>query len=248
MRCISAIAAIILLGGCAQTESTSADRLAETGELIALSGADAGARNACFTCHGLDGMGDGDGVPRLAGLEAGYLERQMIAYADGLRQHAQMAWIAGRLDNAQSRAVSAYYAQLPVPTFAPAAIPGMALYDEGDPARGLPACGDCHGTRGEGIGAGNPALAGQPAAYLAHQLEQWRGARRRTDPGEVMLRISQVLTPAESLALSAYAARLAGGPAGLPHAAASPAAHRGDPRNGVSALPLHEPESARTAR
>ena len=248
MRLAPALALPILLGGCTAVENTSADRFAATGELIALSGADAGARNACFTCHGLNGMGDGNGAPRLAGLDSGYLERQMIAYADGRRQHPQMAWIAERLDDAERRAVSVHYAQLPGPERTPAAAEPMALYHAGDPERGLPACADCHGERGEGGGAGNPLLAGQSPAYLAQQLEQWRGSRRRNDPGDVMLRISQLLTPAESLALSEYAAGLAGGPDGPRAAATSPSARRGDPRSGVSALPLHEPESARTTR
>ena len=245
---LAPLALPILLGGCFAAESTSADRLAATGELVALSGADAGARNACFTCHGLNGMGDGNGAPRLAGLDSGYLERQMIAYADGRRQHPQMAWIAERLDDTQRRAVSVHYAQLPGATRTPAQAPPMALYHAGDPERGLPACADCHGEQGEGGGAGNPLLAGQSPTYLAQQLEQWRGSRRRNDPGDVMLRISQLLTPAESLALSEYAAGLAGDRADPQDAATSPQARRGDPRSGVSALPLHEPESARTTR
>ena len=156
MRPITALALPILLGGCAAFENTSADRFAATGELIALSGADAGARNACFTCHGLDGMGDGAGAPRLAGLDSGYLERQMIAYADGRRQHPQMAWIAERLDETQRRAVSMHYAQLPGGARTPAEAEPMALYHAGDPARGLPAMlGAVRFTGGTGSGGGS---------------------------------------------------------------------------------------------
>ena len=54
------------------------------------------------------------------------------------------------------------------------------------------------GANGEGEGYANPPLAGQPAAYLAEQLERWRYAERRTDPGHVMLQISQRLTPPEA--------------------------------------------------
>ena len=77
--------------GCTAVDSKSSDRFTETGELIAMSGGGAGAANACFTCHGLDGRGDGAGSPRLAGLDAGYLERQLIANSDGRRHHKQMA-------------------------------------------------------------------------------------------------------------------------------------------------------------
>lgn len=248
MRALPTLAAALSLSGCAVVDDTSADRFAATGELIALSGAGAGAQNACFTCHGIDAKGDGIGAPRLAGLDAGYLERQLVAYADGRRQHPQMAWIAARLGHAERSAVSAYYALLPSEMGGDEEIAPLALYHAGDPARGLPACAECHGDQGEGMGAGNPPLAGQPATYLAHQFEQWRVAKRRNDPGEVMVRISQVLTPSESAALSAYAAALAGGPADPRSRAAFRSAHRGDPRSGVSALPLHVPERARTAR
>ena len=103
-----------------------------------------------------------------------------------------------------------------------------------------------NGEQGQGLGAGNPPLAGQPATYLAEQLRLWRIAKRRNDPGDVMLRISQLLTPEEAAALSAYSAALPGGD--RPSQAlqeASLEARRVDPRNDASAPPLHVPESAR---
>ena len=233
--------------GCTAVDSKSSDRFTETGELIAMSGGGAGAANACFTCHGLDGRGDGAGSPRLAGLDAGYLERQLIAYADGRRHHKQMAYIAGELSSRDRRAVASYYESLSF-SAAPAPAAGTPhLYTRGDPQRGIAPCASCHGLFGEGIGPANPPLAGQPAAYLAHQIEQWRHSRRRNDPGAVMLRISQLLTPAENLALARHAAALPGRPPSQAPAAASPLARRGDPRSGVSTPLLHVPERARTA-
>lgn len=240
-------AAAVLLAGCTAGASESVDRFAANGEVIALSGAAAGAANACFTCHGLTGLGDGGGSPRLAGLDAGYIERQLVAYADGRRQHARMGWIAGKLDVDDRKAVALYYSRQPVeirPTM-PRAMGG--LYHAGDPARGLASCAGCHGDRGEGLGPANPPLAGQPAAYLAGQIERWRKARRRNDPGDVMLRISQLLSPSEARALAAYAAALPGGPASPGSPAASLEARRADPRNDASGPPLHVPESARAA-
>lgn len=224
------------VAACANVDTASDRRFAASGELIALSGAGAGAANACFTCHGLDGAGNGAGAPRLAGLDVGYLERQMRAYADGRRQHTQMAWIASRLGQTEQLAVSAYYAGLPYrPEGGSAPSGAPALWERGDPARGLQACAACHGDLGQGMGPANPPLAGQPAAYLAHQLRQWQVARRRTDPGEVMLRITRHLTEAEIAELSDHAARLPGGPARPALREGSRAAHRGDPRSGASA-------------
>lgn len=236
-----------LLAGCSVNGAID-DRFSATGELIALSGADAGAASACITCHGLDGGGDGAGAPRLAALDAGYLQRQLEAYADGRRDHAQMAWIAKRLDDRERAAVSAYYAAMPADARGGEMPREMsALYHVGAPKRGILACAVCHGTQGQGIGPANPPLAGQPAPYLAEQLRLWRVAKRRNDPGDVMLRISQLLTPAEADALARYAAALPGGPPSREFRATSLAGHRADPRNDASAPPLHVPESARAA-
>lgn len=240
------VIAALWLTACGQAERRSADRFTATGELIALSGGDAGASRACFACHGLDGRGNGAGTPRLAGLDRGYMAAQLEAYASGRRQHPEMATIARKLTPSQQDAVSSYYAAM-------AFVPGRAagrqqndraaiLYHQGDPARGLAPCASCHGPSGEGVGPGNPPLGGQPAAYLAEQLDQWRAAKRRNDPQNMMLRISQTLSRPESVALAEYAARLPGGPPHRESPEAFPAERRGDPRNDASAPPRRAAE------
>ncbi|WP_165357172.1 c-type cytochrome [Sphingosinicella sp. CPCC 101087] len=214
-------AALLLAGGCAPADRPAPDPFSESGELIALSGGRSGAQNACFTCHGLDGGGNGAGAPRLAALDVGYLDAQMEGYASGLRRHSQMEYIARQLSAAERQAVSLHYARMPRPVPPPgdalpapavpaSGLPAQALYGSGDPARGLPACAACHGRSGEGVGAGNPPLAGQPAAYLAAQLDAWRAGKRRNDPENLMLRISRRLTPDEIRSVSAYASALGG--------------------------------------
>jgi cytochrome c553 len=229
----------LLLAGCGPVERGAADHFTATGELIALSGGDAGAPNACITCHGSDGRGNGAGTPRLAGLDRGYMTAQLEAYASGRRRHPEMGAIAKKLTAAQQDSVSAYYAAL---SFAPA-VPDMrlpdgavaSLYHRGDSTRGLASCASCHGARGEGIGPANPPLGGQPASYLAEQFDQWRAGARRNDPENVMLKISRALSRSESAALAAYTSRLPGDLAHPVSRAASPAIRHGDPRNGASA-------------
>ena len=244
----SAVAALSL-AACAAVDTTSAERFSATGEVIALSGASAGAANACFTCHGLDGAGDGAGTPRLAGLDSGYLERQLNAYADGRRDHLQMAWIAQRLGPTERRAVASHYAGLPFAGTSRRAGPGgEQLYRRGDAVRGIPACASCHGGNGEGIGPANPPLAGQPAHYIAGQLDAWRQSRRRNDPDDVMLAISQRLSPAERAAVARYASALPGGPPRPESAEALRSAHRAATRSDAPAPPRHVPEAARAAQ
>jgi cytochrome c553 len=244
-RLVLAFFATIPLAGCGPIDRRAADRFAATGELVALSGGDAGANNACIACHGIDGRGNGAGAPRLAGLDRGYQEAQLQAYADGRREHPEMQWIAKHLRPAQRQAVSAHYASLPFEAEAqamPADSFTARLYQQGDPARGLKSCASCHGIRGEGLGPANPPLAGQPAAYIAEQLERWRHSARRNDPENMMLRISQALSRPESAVLANYAAALPGDPRRPESLEASPAARRGDPRNDVSATPQREAE------
>lgn len=211
---LRSVAALSLFALAACEPERRSDAFVASGELVALSGGDAGAANACFTCHGIDGRGDADGSPRLAAIDAGYLARQLDDYARGRRKHPQMEAIARRLAADDRQAVAGYYAALPFTPRRSPAPPPSALYAEGDPARGLLACAACHGRDGEGGGAGNPPLGGQPAAYLADQLRQWQASQRRGDPGNLMLAISRQLTAAEVRSVSAHAAALPGAAVG----------------------------------
>lgn len=237
------LAAGIGLAGC--TPASPRDAFSASGELIALSGGEAGAANACFTCHGLDGGGDGAGAPRLAGLGFGYLDLQLESYASGRRRHPEMEYIARQLSAGERQAVAAFYAAMPAPFHGDAAVPAHPLYAEGDPARGLVPCASCHGADGAGVGAGNPPLAGQPAAYLEAQLHAWRSSERRNDPGNLMLVIARRLTEQEIRSLSAYAAALPGGPAHPESRAAFRGARRDDSRSDASAP---QPRGAGPAR
>lgn len=239
------IIATVWLAACGPVERGAADRFTASGELIALSGGDAGAAQACIACHGLDGRGNGAGTPRLAGLDRGYMTGQLEAYASGRRQHPEMEAIARKLTSAQQDRVSAYYATMPValPPSRPAATERiMTLYHRGDPARGLASCASCHGSHGEGVGPANPPLGAQPAPYLAEQLDQWRAGKRRNDPQNVMQRISLALSRSEVVALAHYAGALPGGLPRPEFPAASRAAHHAGPRNDASALPPHAAE------
>lgn len=241
-RASSLIAALLLASAGCSRAPAPAERFTASGRLIALSGGDAGASNACFTCHGLDGRGNGAGAPRLAGLNVGYLNRQLDDYATGRRQHREMQAIAVRLSRRDRQAVAAYYAGLPyVPRPAARATQPSMLYVAGDPNRGLLPCAACHGVDGEGVGMGNPPLGGQPAGYLAEQLRKWQRSERRGDPANLMLAISRRLTAREVESVAAHASALPGAPR-RGSRAASLEARRADPRNDASAPRRRESE------
>lgn len=195
MRSPLSLLILAALGGCGDMARGGNPAFRATGEVIAMSGGDGGAANACASCHGLRGEGDGRLTPRLAGLDAGYLQRQLDDYANGRREHAEMRAVVRRLSGADRTKVSAYYAGLPATA---AELPRTsALYGA--------KCAACHGAKGEGLGPGNPPLAGQPPAYIEAQLDAWRSGKRR-DPMGVMLAVSRELVPAEVRLLASHGA------------------------------------------
>ena len=157
----------------------------------------------CERCHGTDGMGRGAGaIPRLAGLDAAYLEASLRAFARGRRHSGIMQPVAAGLDQRQRHALARHFSALPA-----AALPatgddrrcddpalharGEALAANGDPARKIPACASCHGTGGDGGANPNrlfPAIAGQHADYLALQLELFRDGHRGGTPYAGLMR------------------------------------------------------------
>ena len=228
---------LALLAACGRPETGLSDQFGQTGELVALSGAGAGAANACFTCHGIEGGGDGAGVPRLAGLDPGYLQHQLEAYADGRRQNPSMHWIARKLDPEERVRVALYYSRLqPAEEDRPGNPQPPEIYIAGAPERNIPPCASCHGPDALGTGQAIPPLAAQPKAYLVQQIESWRRGKRRSDPDDVMLEIARSITPAEAEAVAAYAAAL---PAASRRGSAegSLSGRRYGPRNDASALP-----------
>lgn len=188
---------------------------AADGATIARDGTDGGAP-ACASCHGAVGEGNAEaGFPHLGGLAAGYLEHELDGFADGSRENEIMGPIAQALKPDERAAVAAYYADLPAPKETASQAPdetalarGRTLADVGAWTRGLAACGQCHGPAGEGVGAAFPALAGQPASYLAAQLVAWKDGTRRNDPLRLMAGLSGKLSGAEVAAVSAYYASL----------------------------------------
>jgi cytochrome c553 len=205
------------IGACAPADRVRHDAFTATGEIIALGGGDAGVGHACATCHGLSGEGDGGSTPRLAGLPAGYLVKQLQDYADGRRADPVMGPIARAMSPETRRMVSDYYAARPAMVASAEQSEEAALaariYQHGAPERSIPACASCHGVHGEGGGGGHPPVWGQPSSYLALQLWRWRRGVRQNDSGKTMLLVGQRLTPTEIEALGPYMAGLAGPPA-----------------------------------
>jgi thiosulfate dehydrogenase len=90
----------------------------------------------------------------------------------------------------------------------------------------IPACVQCHGENGSGIGAAFPPLAAQPSAYLAAQLRAWQRGTRRGDPLAMMQRIASRLSDVDVRAVADYFAAIPAGVAGPTAPTAAPAVAR----------------------
>jgi len=190
----------------------------ERGQQIAVGGGPGGAGVACFSCHGLQGQGDaGAAFPRLAGLDAIYLAKQMHDYASGSRPNAAMSPIARQLGPPDHQSIALYYAELPPQAPPVRATPadgslvqwGAVLYAQGSAERGIQACANCHGPGGRGLNWVYPSIAAQPGAYVDAQLRAWQAGQRHNDIHGVMGSVAQRMTDEDIRAVSAYLAGLA---------------------------------------
>ena len=247
--------AVAMLGFLAGA-GVSADSNLLLGKQIAELGTDQGVV-ACQLCHGPNGEGDAiNGFPRIAGMDPGYLAEQLRALRDGRRTNPNMAALALYMTDADIAATAAYYASLPIPdtrTQPPvddALKRALDLVRYGDwTGRGIPACSQCHGPDGNGIGAAFPPLAGQHASYIKSQFESWDAGTRHGGPLGMMAAIAARLSSADVEALASYYAAQPSRPATPArgpgdHAQAAVAAgqdhptHEGDlPHHGPAEVP-----------
>ena len=166
----------------------------------------------CAGCHGMNGEGRPEaGYPRLAAQPQSYLERQLVAYADGRRPSMVMTPLAKRLSPEERRQAAAHFAQRTTSESAkPQRYParGETLAVVGDNALRVQACQNCHGPQGRGLPPYGPYLAGLHSAYLESEMRAWKTGERTSDPSGSMRVIAHNLGEADIAAVSAYYAAL----------------------------------------
>ena len=173
---------------------------------------------SCAACHGIAGEGnEARSAPRLAGLDAIYLERQLDLFASGKRGTeqgdrfgTQMYVIAKSLKPEDRRAAAAHYASAIAPA-SPRTLNPSDMLTRGRDA--YQTCAACHGNDGAGnpdIGA--PQIAGQADWYVLRSLQTFHAGARGFDEadtsGQQMKMALESVDPAEFEAIAAYAASL----------------------------------------
>ena len=161
---------------------------------------------SCFLCHGAEGESASAVFPRLAGQNAEYIAKQLANFKNGTRKSTAMASMVTSLSPEDMAALGQFYASRPphkeAPKDAPLALVGQYIYQAGNKFSGVPACASCHGPQGAGSNA-LPRLAGQHAAYLDNQLQQF-GKRERNNDNAVMHAVVEKMTPLEMAAVAEY--------------------------------------------
>ena len=194
MSAATLLAAGLLLGVLGATAAEAAGPLDERGAVKSVT---------CSACHGVGGNSRSAAMPIIAGLDAGYLKKQIEAYAAGKRLSAEMEPYAKQVLDLGVDDVAAYFAarrREPTPVTSPA----DAI------ARGSSAaaqCVSCHGPQGQGDAArGIPSLAGQAPGYLREQMLLFKADRRSPgDPALAAVKAMLRTIPDETFAdLAAY--------------------------------------------
>lgn len=163
---------------------------------------------SCASCHGAAGEGNLS-TPRLAGQPAGYLKKQLQDFASGLRVNESMALVARSLNEEEMDKLARYYAGIALRTAGQAGLGGdlargAALAKTGDWKQNVPACFACHGSTGEGVAPGFPALAGQKSDYIFAQLAAWHAGERRNSPQALMDGIARSMSPQDMRSVADY--------------------------------------------
>ena len=159
----------------------------------------------CSQCHGMDGNSAVPTYPKLAGLQAGYIAKQIDEFIAGNRAHELMTPVIAKLTSDDVAGLATYFSQQkPAPGVAgePTLTEiGQLLYTIGNPATGLPSCDGCHGADATG-GGRFPRLAGQHREYILKQLNDIKSGRRNSSP--LMRAVTDRMNPLEMKALAVY--------------------------------------------
>jgi len=170
---------------------------------------------ACAACHGPEGWGtDNDYFPRLAGKPAGYLFNQLLAFKEGRRRYPPMNFLLEYQSDDYLRAMAAYFAdqrppsaQTTPPNVSGAVLAlGQTLVTRGDPARGIPACTACHGSKLTGMEPAIPGLVGLRPSYISAQLGAFRYGTRTAAAPDCMQIIAASLSEGDVAAVAAWLA------------------------------------------
>lgn len=167
----------------------------------------------CAGCHNIDGNSPIPENPKLSGMEAEYLMRQMVDFKSGARKSPVMSGIIPLVDDKEFAALAEHFSkQKPnkgAPTNPKLLAQGKEIYDEGVVGSAVPACSGCHNEDGSGTDK-FPRIAGQNVAYVVQQLMNFKSGERANDARALMRAVAKRMNKKEIQAVAEYVATLSG--------------------------------------
>ena len=160
----------------------------------------------CFLCHGATGDSSSPLYPKLAGQNSEYMLKQLRNFKRGERDSSDMRKVVADMDENDMQSVAFFFSrQQPSrgnSAYAEMRALGEKLFSQGDRARGLKPCRECHGDNGAGS-ATLPRIAGQHTLYIETQLTLFE-ERKRTNDNAQMQDVAKRLTTDEVRAVAEY--------------------------------------------
>lgn len=161
----------------------------------------------CGGCHNPDGNSIIPDNPKLAGLNAKYLNRQLKDFKSGDRPSDIMSTIIPMVDESEFKGLAQYFSEQVrsdgVADNPDLAAKGKQIFDEGIIGSAVPACSGCHNEDGSGTDK-YPRLNGQNPAYVRSQLANFKSGMRKNDPKAVMQTVAKRMNDDEIAAVAEY--------------------------------------------
>ena len=165
------------------------------------------ASTVCSACHGEAGNSVVPMFPKIAGLQEGYIVKQLRDFQSGRRKSDIMAPVVAALKPQDFLSLATYFSGQKLK-------PGEAqdkkivdfgkrVYFDGNEETGVPACIGCHQPQGAGHLI-YPRIGGQHVQYVTQQLKNFASADRSNDVSRFMRVIAKRMSEEEIDAVAAY--------------------------------------------
>jgi len=169
------------------------------------------ATTVCSACHGEDGNSVVPMFPKIAGLQEGYIVKQLRDFQSGRRKSDIMAPVVAALKPEDFLSLATYFSGKKLN---PGAVDdkkvadfGKMVYFDGNEETGVPACIGCHQPQGAGHLI-YPRIGGQHVQYVTQQLKNFASADRSNDVSRFMRVVAKRMSEEEIDSVAAYLASL----------------------------------------
>lgn len=165
----------------------------------------------CAGCHNPDGNSEIPENPKLSGLDAAYIARQLKDFKSGDRHSNVMVNIIPMVDEKEYKSLAVFFSVQKRTNGAVAdgslAAKGKLIYNEGIIGSAVPACAGCHNEDGSGSEK-YPRIGGQNTPYVIQQLLDFKNGVRTNDQKKAMQAVAKRMNESEIEAVAHYVSTL----------------------------------------